>query len=159
MAFRRVSSRGRTSRPCSSAYLFLKLWRLASLSRSWVWRRSWRAKARRSSAAVDCRVIAALSCGNLVVEGVEDALAGALGRVVVFGPRAAEHIVGQSGVVSENTRDVVAPILPGERRNACDRPVSTSTCHLSACGCARAAAVRRPPSQHTHGLVPGQHPH
>src|SRR3546814_1806789 len=104
MAFRRVSSRGRTSRPCSSAYLFLKLWRLASLSRSWVWRRSWRAKARRSSAAVDCRVIAALSCGNLVVEGVEDALAGALGRVVVFGPRAAEHIVGQSGVVSEKDR-------------------------------------------------------
>src|SRR3546814_3334515 len=49
--------------------------------------------------------------------------------VVVFGPRAAEHIVGQSGVVSENTSDVVAPILPGERRNACDRPVSTRTCH------------------------------
>src|SRR3546814_9240676 len=70
--------------------------------------------------------------------------------VVVFGPRAAEHIVGQSGVVSENTRDVVAPILPGERRNACDRPVSTRTCHRAACGCARAAAVRGPPRSEEH---------
>src|SRR3546814_17848650 len=114
MAFRRVSSRGRTSRPCSSAYLFLKLWRLASLSRSWVWRRSWRAKERRSAAAVDCRVIAALPWGNLVVEGVEDALAGAVGRVVVFALRAAAHLVGQSGVVSKHTRIVVAPILKQE---------------------------------------------
>src|SRR3546814_16797651 len=90
------------------SYLFLKLWRLASLSRRWVWRRSWRAKARRSSAAVDCRVIAVLSCGNLVVEGVEDALAGALGRVVVFGTRDAENIVGTDGFGLEITRDVVA---------------------------------------------------
>src|SRR3546814_18853496 len=94
-------------------------------------------------------ILAALSCGNLVVEGVEDALAGALGRVVVFGPRAAEHIVGQSGVVSENTRDVVAPILPGESRNACARPLSTRPCPRAPFGFYRAPAFRGPPSHLT----------
>src|SRR3546814_16903532 len=41
-------------------------------------------------------------------------------------------------------------------RNACGRPVSTRTCHRAACGCARAAAVRGPPSHIKLGIVLGQ---